>query len=78
VQRENVFHTRCLVNNQVCSLLIDSGSSTNIVSTLLVEKSQLPTLGHPNPCKLQWFNPCGEIRVTKQVIVSFSTGEIRG
>src|SRR5262249_51878859 len=75
VRRENVFHTRCLVNNQVCSLLSDSGSSTNIVSALLVEKSGLPTFEHPNPYKPQWFNPCGEIRGTKQEIVSLSTGE---
>ena len=33
-QRENIFHTRCHVNNKVCSLIIDGGSCTNIASAL--------------------------------------------
>ena len=31
-QRDNLFHTRCLVKGNVCSLIIDSGNCTNIVS----------------------------------------------
>ena len=37
-QRENIFHTRCLVKDKLCSLIIDSGSCTNVASTILVEK----------------------------------------
>ena len=37
-QRENIFHSRCLVNRKVCSLIIDSGSCKNVASTRLVEK----------------------------------------
>ena len=40
-QRENIFHTRCHINNKVCSLIIDGGSCTNVASVLLVEKQQL-------------------------------------
>ena len=25
VQRDNIFHTRCLVNDKVCSMIIDGG-----------------------------------------------------
>ncbi len=25
-QRENIFHTRCHINNKVCSMIIDGGS----------------------------------------------------
>ena len=46
-QHGNMFHTRCHVNNKVCSLIIDGGSCVNIDSALLVEKLQLPTLEHP-------------------------------
>ncbi|KAF7839264.1 uncharacterized protein G2W53_007746 [Senna tora] len=74
-QRENIFHTRCLVNNKVCSLIIDGGSVTNVASTRMVEKLNLPIIRHPRPYKLQWLNECGEIKVDKQVLVSFSVGK---
>ena len=35
-QRENIFHTRCYVNNKVCSRIIDGRSCTNVASTILV------------------------------------------
>ncbi|RDY05242.1 hypothetical protein CR513_10947, partial [Mucuna pruriens] len=38
---------------QLCSIIIDSGSSVNVASTRLVEKLKLPTLAHPKPYKLQ-------------------------
>src|SRR5215470_9822718 len=41
-QREHIFHTRCHINDKVCSMIIDSGSCTNVASTLLVEKLNLP------------------------------------
>ncbi|XP_041004037.1 uncharacterized protein LOC121249393, partial [Juglans microcarpa x Juglans regia] len=74
-QRENIFHTRCHVNNKVCSMIIDGGSCTNVDSTTLVEKLNLPTLKHSRPYKLQWLNDCGEVRVDKQVLVTFSIGK---
>ena len=51
-QRENIFHTRCHIDNKVCSMIIDWGSCTNVASTTLVEKLNLPTLKHPRPYKL--------------------------
>jgi hypothetical protein len=77
-QRENIFHTRCLINNKVCSVIIDGGRScTNVASTILVEKLNLHTLQHPKSYKLQWLNDCGEVKVTKQVLVSFSIGRYK-
>ena len=71
-QRENIFHTRCHINSEVCNMIIDGGSYTNVASTTLVEKLNLPTLKHPRPYKLQWLNDCGEVKVNRQVFVSFS------
>uniref|UniRef100_A0A2N9H519 Integrase zinc-binding domain-containing protein n=1 Tax=Fagus sylvatica TaxID=28930 RepID=A0A2N9H519_FAGSY len=64
-QRKNIFHTRCHINNKVCSMIINGGSCTNVAGTTLVEKLNLPTLKHPRPYKLQWLNDCGEIKVNK-------------
>ncbi|KAG2411370.1 hypothetical protein I3760_Q007100 [Carya illinoinensis] len=74
-QRENIFHTRCHINGKVCSMIIDGGSCTNVASTTLVEKLNLPTLKHSRPYKLQWLNDCGEVRVDRQVLVTFSIGK---
>ena len=45
-----------------------------MASTTSVEKLNLPTLKHLRPYKLQWLNDCGEVKVNKQVLVSFSIG----
>ena len=71
VQRENIFHTRWHVQNKLCSVIIDGGSCTNVASTTMVEKLELPTIKHPGPYKLQWLNNSGEVRVNKKVLVSF-------
>ncbi|KAL5550396.1 hypothetical protein UlMin_000572 [Ulmus minor] len=44
-------------------------------STYLVEKLALTTLKHPHPYRLQWLNDCGEIKVTRQVLVALSIGK---
>ena len=74
-QRENIFHTRCYVQDKVCSMIIDGGSCTNVASTIMVEKLGLPTLKHPRPYKLQWLNDSGEVKVNKQVLVTFQIGK---
>jgi len=51
-QRENIFHTRYLINGHTCSLIIDGGSCTNVASSRLVQKLSLETTPHPKPYKL--------------------------
>ena len=51
-QRENIFHTRCLIGGRVCSLIVDGGSCTNMVSTMVVEKLGLNYAKHPSLYKL--------------------------
>ena len=48
---------------------------TNVASTALVEKLGLPLLTHPRPYRLQWLNDCGEVKVNKQVLVTFTIGK---
>ncbi|KAK4841756.1 hypothetical protein QYF36_009976 [Acer negundo] len=77
VQRDNIFHTCCHVNDNVCSIIIDGGSCTNVASTILVQKLNLTSFKHPKPYKLKWLNDSGEVRVNKQVLVSFSIGRYK-
>jgi hypothetical protein len=48
-KKENIFHTRCVINDKVCSMIIDSGSCTNIASVPLVRKLGLNTIKHERP-----------------------------
>ena len=57
------------------SLIIDGGSCTNVASTYLVEKLGLECDKHPNPYRLLWLNDSGEVKVTRQVMITFSTGK---
>ncbi|CAD5164438.1 unnamed protein product, partial [Musa acuminata subsp. malaccensis] len=76
-QRENLFHTHCLIANKLCNVIVDSGSCTNVASTLLVEKLKLPTIKHSKPYKLQWLNDSGVVKVNRQVLISFSIGRYK-
>eukprot|EP00256_Glycine_max_P066098 XP_025980693.1 uncharacterized protein LOC112998749 [Glycine max] len=51
-QRENIFHTRCVINGKLCSLIVDGGSCTNVASSTLVTKLNLETKPHPTAYKL--------------------------
>ncbi|KAH1046904.1 hypothetical protein J1N35_037688 [Gossypium stocksii] len=77
-QQENIFHTRCHVQDKVCSMIINEKSCTNVANNMLVEKLGLATTKHPNPYKLQWFNDSGELKLTKQAVVAFSIGKYQG
>jgi len=46
-QRENIFHTRCKVLENICSLIVDSGSCCNCCSVRMVEKLNLQLVPHP-------------------------------
>jgi len=67
-QRENIFQSRCKINKWVYFLTIDGGSSTNMVSTRLVEKLNLE-IHHAKPYKLAWISKEGDINVNKQVLI---------
>jgi len=46
-QRENIFPSRCTIQGKVCSLFIDGGNYTNVVSLSMIEKLNLLTSAHP-------------------------------
>jgi hypothetical protein len=41
----------CKTKDRVCKVIIDSGSTDNLVSTEMVEKLELETTAHPNHIK---------------------------
>jgi hypothetical protein len=73
-QRHNLFHTRGMIKDKVCRIIVDNGSCNNIASQELVERMKLKQCRHPNPYKMQWLNDSGALRVTNVVTVPFSIG----
>ena len=54
IQRNNLFMTTCKTKDKVCKVIIDSGSTDNLVSTEMVEKLELDTTAHLKPYKVSW------------------------
>jgi hypothetical protein len=76
VQRNNLFRIACKTKDRVCKVIIDSGSTDNLVSTEIVEKLELETTAHPNPYKVSWLQKGHQVTVTKQCLVEFKIDEI--
>ena len=74
-QRNSLFRTRCTINDKVCQVIIDSGSSENLVSKKLVSALNLKTDPHPNPYKVSWIKKGGEATVSEVCTISLSIGQ---
>jgi hypothetical protein len=71
VQRTRIFRTSCKTKDRVCKVIVDSGSTDNLVSTDMVEKMELETTNHPSPYKVLWLQKGHQVNVTKQCLVEF-------
>ena len=71
-QRHSLFHTRCTIKGKICILIIDSGSSENMVSKKLLDRLQLSTTPHPCSYSIGWIKDDCHQQVTQQCQVQFS------
>jgi len=76
-QRENLFHTRYKVYENLCSVIVDSGSCCNSCSSRLVDKLALITILHPKPYKLQYIKDDGGIMVKDQLSIPIWIGNYK-
>jgi hypothetical protein len=74
VQRNSLFRTACKTKDRVCKVIVDSGSTRNLVSTEIVEKLELETIEHPSPYKVSWLQKGHQVNVTKQCLVELRIG----
>jgi hypothetical protein len=58
-------------------VIIDSGSTDNLVSTEMVEKSKLEKTIHLKPYKVSWLQKGHHVMVTKQYLIEFKIGGYR-
>jgi hypothetical protein len=75
VQRNRLFRTACKTKDRVCKVIVDSGSTDNLVSIEMVENLELETIEHPNPYIGSWLQKGYQVNVTKQCLVEI---KIRG
>lgn len=73
-RRRNIFRTRVFCGGKVCNVILDGGSSENIVSKEVVEKLKIPIEKHHHPCKVAWFCRGNEVPVTACCLVKFTMG----
>ena len=73
-QRTRLFRTSCKIKDRVCKVIVDNGSTYNLVSTEMVENLELETTDHPSPYKVSWLQKGHQVSVTKQCLVEFKIG----
>jgi hypothetical protein len=77
VQRNNLFRTTCKMKDIVCKVIIDSGSTDNLVSMEMVEKMELETTAHMKSYKVSWLQKGHQVTITQQCLVNFKIGGYR-
>ena len=75
-QHNKIFRTRGTINDKVCNVIIDSGSSENIVSKTLVDVMGILIKKCPTPYKIEWIKKGTEMRVTGACRITFSIKKI--
>ncbi|RDY03030.1 hypothetical protein CR513_13433, partial [Mucuna pruriens] len=65
---------RCLILENLSSMIIYGGCCVNITCERLVKKLALPTIVHPKSYRLQWISEKREFIVDKKVVVMFILG----
>jgi hypothetical protein len=74
VQRNSLFQAACKTKDRVCKVIVDSGSTDNLVSIEMVEKLELEMTEHPSPYKFLLLQKGHQVNVTKQCLVEFKIG----
>lgn len=71
LQRKSIFRTRCKPEGKVCKVIIDSGSTDNLVLEEMVEKLNMKRLKHSNPYMIAWIQDEHKVLVNEQCLVKF-------
>jgi hypothetical protein len=64
-QRKSLFRTVCKSKGKCCKVVIDSGSTNNLVSTEMVEKLGLKKMAHPTPYRVSWLQKGHQLLVNE-------------
>eukprot|EP00253_Pinus_taeda_P016825 PITA_16825 len=73
-QRKSLFRTTCKYKGKCCKVIINNGSTNNLVSIEMVDKLGLVKTVHPTPYKVSWLQKGHQIIVTEQCKVEIQIG----
>eukprot|EP00253_Pinus_taeda_P029329 PITA_29329 len=76
-QRKALFRTVCKSRGKCCKVIIDSGSTDNLVAVEMVEKLGLKKLKHPTAYKVSWLQKGHQLLVDEQCEVEFQIGKYK-
>ncbi|XP_057836883.1 uncharacterized protein LOC131047074 [Cryptomeria japonica] len=76
-QRKSLFKTTFLSHGKVCKVIVDLGSTKNIVALEMVEKLKLKRLPHGSPYRVSWLNKGQHVVVDEQAWVEFKMGDYK-
>jgi len=76
-QRKAMFRTICKSQGKCCKMIIDSGSTDNLVSTEMVEKLGLKRLKHPSPYRVSWLQKGHQLLVDEKSEVEVQIGRYK-
>ena len=65
VQKKNLIRIVCKSKGRCFQVVIDSGSTDNLVATKMVEKLGLKKMKHPTPYKVSWLHKGHHILVNE-------------
>lgn len=74
---KTLFKTICKARCKCCKVIIDSGSTDNLVSVEMVEKSGLKKIKHYVPYKVSWLQKGHQLLVNEQCEVEFQNGSYK-
>ncbi|GKB53549.1 putative receptor protein kinase ZmPK1 [Tanacetum coccineum] len=66
-----------VLHQDVFNVIVDGGSSENIISRDIVTRLNLTLKKHPKPYKIGWIKAVGEVRVIEQCEVLFAMGKYK-
>ena len=77
VQMKSLFKKICKEKGKCYKLVIDSGSTENLVSQEMVEKLGLKNIKHPTPYKVSWLQKGHQLLVHEQSEFEFQIGKYK-
>lgn len=74
IQRNNLFKTRGTIKGRVCEIIIDNGSTDNLISWKAFKKLGSQVEDHPRPYSVSWIHSGNSVTVNKSYKVPLSIG----